>query len=434
MTEDSKTEDSKKEFENFKKKRPQLVRKVELKTPGKRLIKGGFLGFHQEYMLRNFTAPAIWCRWSGIFAVSSALQRRTWVGVGEHRTFPNLYLNFVGPPATGKSVCADKGVGQFLSKVPGINLTPASITKEQLYVRMQERGADIVQLPDGDTIQQMAWTACIPELGTFIKAWDTELLDHLKDLWDSEKDEWDHETKNKGQYNLKGPCLGLLGGCTPRWLADTLGKKIFEDGFGSRTIYIYADKKRRLSTFRDPENQEIRDVLVHDLEAISNIAGKWSITPEAVQAISEWDDNDLEPAPIDHRLESYNGRRLHNTLKLIQAFAASDNGGKLEITLQNFLDARDALIEAEQDMHKAFKSFGENPLKTQVEATFSAIRRNYHANGRVVSEAIVRRAVHHEVAPHYFNVIIEQLERMEAISVQELGDMRVFKPKRETLE
>lgn len=306
-------------------------------------------------------SPDLFKKWAGIACVAAVLERRTWIDVGMGPLFPNLYTILVAPPGVGKTVMTSI-IWDFWNSLAtgdekGLHLAPASLTSAAIIDSLRDANRKIYA-PDNplEPIKYNSLAICSNELGVLLPSYEPDMMNKLTDIYDghsySERRRYD---KNLN-FRIDNPQLNLLAATTPGYLTNMLPEGAWDQGFLSRNILIFSGEKviRPLFEFA-PKQQEIRDDLKKNLAHIFTLAGEFTFTEEAKNALVAWHMAGGPPAPDHPRLHNYNTRRTTHLLKLcmVASACAEDN---LIVTMAQFNTALDWLIEAEVLMPDIFKA------------------------------------------------------------------------------
>lgn len=295
--------------------------------------------------------------WSGISAISAALQRRVWLPQGIFTWYPNFYVFFVAPSGVvSKSTCARIAMS-LVREVEGVRFGPRSATWQGLVTKLAE-SQDLFPVNghgfEGDMMPQSAIAIECGELGTFLNPHDREQVDTLVDLYDCPDGAWEKWTKNSGDDKIINPCITVIGCTTPSWIADNCSTYFIGGGFASRCIFIYEDKKRKLVPYperdMDPNRIYLRDALVDDLRAIFQMTGPFKMTESAVAWGEDWYyKHNYEPHEFKNveRFGGYMARKQAHIHKLAMIKAAA-HSNELEITEKHLQWAEQKITSLEK--------------------------------------------------------------------------------------
>lgn len=331
---------------------------------GKRLL-GNFLQEYMEYSAFS-EAPDKFHFWTGVSVIAGALRRRVWLDMGYFQWTPNFYIVFVAPPGiVSKSTTANIGM-KLLRQIPDITFGPDAVTWQSL-VQSLARSTETVEI-NGVHHAMSAITIVSSEFGTFLNPNDREMVDVMVSLWDGQLGTWEKATKTQGSDSIENPWINLIACTTPAWIAGNFPEYMIGGGFTSRTVFVYADRKRHLVAYpsrhlpEDFKEQEKR--LVHDLEIISQLKGEYKLAPEALNWGEEWYQKHYESKPPHLDNERFGGylarKQTHiHKLAIVLAAAESDN---LIITKEHLSQADAITTGIELDMPKVFENIGKTDI------------------------------------------------------------------------
>src|SRR6267154_5637892 len=237
-------------------------------------------------------SPDIFRQWAAIGILSGVMERRLWVHTKGSNLYPNLYTILVGPPGVGKSAVLSQ-VERFLRAVPDIHVAPSSVSAASLVDSLVLSNRKIVRPNDVPSFVQFHYlTAVASELGVFLPVYDPLFMNSLTKFYDGEHYEERRRTGKTTHTKIEHPHLSIIGGTTPSYLNSFLPEGGWDQGFTSRTIFVYSGEQPFNELFGDEsqysELQKIYLDLLHDLKSISGLYGRFEWAPEAVLAISAW--------------------------------------------------------------------------------------------------------------------------------------------------
>lgn len=312
--------------------------------------------------------------WVGVSAIAGALRRRVWIEQPKFEWSPNFYIVLVGPPGIiGKSTSMSVGM-DLLGAVKGVVFGPASITWQALGKDLEAAVEELV-IGQGATLEKIPMsclTIAISELGTFLKLDDDGLASMLIDMWDGQRSPrpWRHSTVASSKIEIQNPWLNIIGCTTPTWLRANFPEQMIGGGLTSRTLFVYADKKRRLIAYPSRvqlsggvDRKLFRKGLINDLEEIAKLKGRIELTKGAMDWGEKWYEQlwTIRPPHLaSDRFSPYISRKqtmLHK-LAIILTAARDDS---LQITEQHLIEADQLLSMNERDMLRVFESIGVVP-------------------------------------------------------------------------
>ena len=284
------------------------------------------------------------------------MERKVWARTKGANLYPNLYVILTAPPGIGKSFVLSLAE-RMLRAVPHIHVAPSSLTTASMIdtlvlSKRQLTAPGPLFAHEFNSLQVVA-----SELGVFLPAYDPAFMNTLTKLYDGEHYEERRRTGKVNHLKIESPLLAVLGGTTPSYLNGLLPEGGWDQGFTSRTIFIYSQEKDDGDVFDEPSNEEysaqLYEDLIHDLTVISNYSGRIGWTQQAMEALTQWNKDDLKPVPPHGKLLHYNSRRLAHMIKLC-TIAAVARSHEMEITIVDFFTARTWLLDAEQRMDGIF--------------------------------------------------------------------------------
>ena len=152
-------------------------------------------------------------------------------------------------------------------------------------------------------------------------------------------------------------------------------------GFTSRTIFVYAEEKRKLVAYPShhlpSDFHKLREDLIHDLELIStDLIGEVSLTKEAREWGEKWYEEHyrkLRENPPDERFASYAARKQTHLHKLAIIYAVSERHS-LEIEKEDLIFAEKLLTAMEEDMPKVFDKIGQTKITRVVSEVLALLK------------------------------------------------------------
>ncbi len=342
-----------------------------------------FLKAYMEYSAHS-EAPDKFHFWTGVSVVAGALRRRVWIDMGYFQWTPNFYIVFVAPPGiVSKSTTASIGMN-LLRQIPGISFGPDAVTWQSL-VQSLAASTETMVLP-GDNGEEVhhamsAITIVSSEFGTFLNPADREMVDVLVSLWDGQIGTWKKATKTQGDDAVENPWINIVACTTPSWIAGNFPEYMIGGGFTSRTVFVYAEEKRRLVPYPadvlPKDFKQLEKELVHDLEIISSeVKGRYNLSPEAKQWGVEWYERHYEkkPAHLDNeRFGGYLARKQTHIHKLSMVLAASQSDS-LIIEKEHLTTADAVTTVLEYDMPKVFANIGTTDITRAISEVINYVQ------------------------------------------------------------
>jgi len=374
----------------------------KVEPPGRKL--DNWLQSYGEYTAEN-EAPEHFHLWVALGMIAGASRRNVYLQMQHYDVLSNMFIVLVAPAGTARKTTALKIGRNLLKDVPGIHFTTKSSSPAALVKQFSE-------LPEKD---QQSLTAISYELGTFFSANTADMVDLATDLYDGNPD-WDKQTIARGMEKITKPWFNFLSATTPQWLGDYLTATAVEGGFVSRSLFIYADK-RKLSNPRpspNPKLKELRRLLINDLTHISTLNGEFSFSEDAGQLYDEWYlDQRRFPQFPDPRVSGYYERKHIHVLKVAMCLSMSERDDRV-IQPRDIETALKLLETIEPGYHRSFSAVGKNLYATDMErvlAQIAATGKDGLPHGAIVAKN------YHSMSGREMADAIEQLQAMGAITL-----------------
>ena len=367
-----------------------------------------WISYYLEYT-DDTEPPESYHIWTAISLIAGSLERKVHMRWGHSKIYPNLYIILVGPSGrTRKGVAMD--IGQDIFNEAGGKTTADSLTKERL-IQVFKNSINNFDNPSTGMIDfHCSVTTFSKELSVFLGQKDIGFIADLTDWYDSH-DSWKYETKGSGQDHIHGICYNLLGGTASDWFASMLPLEAIGGGFTARIIFVSEENKKKTVPKPKINDENLRKILIADLQKIKNLAGEYKFTKESELSYMDWyEKEDAKMGkgnyPIsDPRFNSYCERRATHIKKLAMSISASSSD-KLIITMEDFNRALDILQKTEKKMWRVFGGLGSS------------------LTGPVLQKIIMYLAVNKEVKrselmdKFKFDVTTSQLDEMEQALVR----------------
>lgn len=358
------------------------------------------------------------------------MERRVWVTTARGDLYPNLYTVLVGPPGVGKSAVLSIAE-KFLRGVPDIHVAPSSVSSASLVDSLVLANRKIIRPNDTPSFVQFHYlTAVASELGVFLPVYDPLFMNSLTKFYDGEHYEERRRTGKVNHLKIEHPHLSILGGTTPSYLNSFLPDGAWDQGFTSRTNFIYSGESiftELFSTSFDTQPETIYNSLLHDLKSVSGLFGKFEWSQEAAMAISEWNRAGLPPVPDHNKLVHYNSRRLAHTIKL-SMIASIARGNSLIIELEDYQQGLGWLLDAEARVVDIFHSMGVAGDSAAINDTWDFIFRLHAKDKRPISEHRIVNFLRSKVPSHNVMRVIDVMSRSGMIKLEMLNGMNAYVP------
>lgn len=360
------------------------------------------------------------------------MERRLWVHTKGSNLYPNLYTILVGPPGVGKSAVLSQ-VERFLRAVPDIHVAPSSVSSASLVDSLVLANRKIIRPNETPSFVQFHYlTAVASELGVFLPVYDPLFMNSLTKFYDGEHYEERRRTGKVNHLKIEHPHLSIIGGTTPSYLNSFLPEGGWDQGFTSRTIFIYSGEPVFTSIFGDEHQyaglEKIYLDLLHDLKSIGGLYGKLSWSPEAAGAIEAWNIAGLPPVPEHNKLVHYNSRRLAHAIKLCM-IASIARSNEMVITLEDYQVALGWLLDAETRVVDIFHSMGVAGDSAAIDDTWDFIFRLYNKQGKKpVGEHSIVNFLRAKVPSHNIMRVLEVMVRAGMLKLEMVGGQNAYTP------
>jgi hypothetical protein len=348
-------------------------------------------------------APRQFHFWSGVGAIAAALRRKCFIDQEPYFTWvPNFYIIFVAPPGVGTKSTTTRFASKFMKDVPGIHIGPNSVTWQKLLEEMAE-AKETVLMPDNKYFEMSCVTFIASELGSFVDTQEFSMIDLLTDLWDGQDAQWKRATKTSGSPEILNPWINIMAGTTPAWLKRPGTQGLIESGFGSRCIWVYAEKKEKLIaypkyTIAPDWAAELRVQLAHDLEEIALLRGEFLLDPDAIQLGEAWYiDHHNHPNFAGQDIVGYHSRKQGHVHKLAMVLNAARTGDMI-ITKEDLDLAAFHMREIDEGLPRIFK----NIQSTREQAGAVAIADILHNDGPTEKGEFYKKYFFHKLTKKQF--------------------------------
>jgi len=313
--------------------------------------------------------------------------------MGTGRIYPNMYVILTGPPAVRKST-AFLIMTKLLRRYTNVRFAPddtsgqrqgliAAMTSasnkddddekkiiEALssVVKQEKSGhgntslgdlqADLAEVGNLrlDTRDPYTLFIAASELNSILGEGNTALLTFLQKMYDG--DPYNYQLKNTS-VELNDALLGMIGATTPSQLAIAMPAEAVGQGFTSRAIFVYADKRAvrkiarpKLDVTAEEQLGEIYSKVFYEFE------GAFAEDPVAATMLDNLYERGI--TITDPRFVHYTERRHTHLQKLFLALAASRGDKTIRTIDVNFADQ--LLLYTEQTMADALGEYGMSKL------------------------------------------------------------------------
>ncbi|MGH7746716.1 MAG: hypothetical protein ACREQ5_18470, partial [Candidatus Dormibacteria bacterium] len=260
------------------------------------------------------------------------------------------------------------GLGmRLLKQVKGINFGPQITTWQSLITHVAEAG-EMLEI-NGEEFTMSCVTISLSEFGSFFDPSNRELVDNLTDMWDGKLGTIVKETKTNGSDTMVNPWINILACTTPEWISDNFNRSLVGTGFGSRPVFVYADRPNEFISYpkrnqTDKREQKTRELdLVEGLQEIAKLKGEYLLTEEAYEWGDQWYVQFMENLLKNpNKTEAgFQGRRQTHVHKLAMVISAS-KGEFPMISKEILQEAEQRVRELDKDVTQIFSFIGQSAL------------------------------------------------------------------------
>ena len=324
-------------------------------------------------------------------------------------------------------------VERVLRTVPDVHVAPSSVSSASLVDSLVLANRKIIRPNDTPSFVQFHYLATIAsELGVFLPVYDPLFMNSLTKFYDGEYYEERRRSSSVKHVKIEHPHLSIIGGTTPSYLNSFLPEGAWDQGFTSRTIFVYSGEPVFTELFGDEEGfvrlGDAYTALLADLKRISGLYGKVSWEPDAAAAISQWNRAGLPPVPDHNKLAHYNTRRLAHVIKLCMVASVS-RANDLRITLDDYNVALGWLLEAETHVPDLFSSHGVAGDTAAIDDTWDFVYRAYNKdNKKPVAEHRIVNFLRSKVPSHSIMKVLEIMERSGIVRAEITQTGKAYHP------
>jgi hypothetical protein len=383
----------------------------------------GFCTYSETYNTTPLYAKAV-----ALWMVGTAVRRAVGMKARGNSLHPNLFIELVGGPGTGKSQSINACRSIF---IPATNcsLIPASVTRAGMEDYMSGNLQNS-KSPDGGLLLSHECIGLSEEMQGILPDQDLghlTLYNILYDLPNIHK----AVTRTHGEIKLESPYCSILTGAQPAFLATTMPEQAWGMGFMSRSIMVFDTPRERRSMFelRDVDHKLKAD-LIADLKAISALTGWMEWSTDAIKLYDEWwVVEGGKPVPTQKRLAmGYNSRRELHMAKLAMIHSLSRSSDLL-VELCDVKNAILDLLHFEAQMKNIFHEMAATGSMVALSDVIDKVRTD-SGEGKLTEEATLIEMLMQRFPSTQVHSLIENLLQSKAIVSAggvEIRGCRMFK-------
>jgi hypothetical protein len=282
--------------------------------------------------------------------IGAVLEQKVWLETGGS-LYPNLYVFLVGQPGMGKSRSIMAASNLVREALPDIYFGATSMTRASLSDYMNEAKRILPKIPP-PAVEYNSLVCIADEFSAFMHEYDSALVASLVEFYDVNPYSEGRRVSNI-RIVIPRPQLNLLTGSTPSNLIHTLKDYVWDQGLMSRVIMIHSNERPIIDVFNEPARERPQS-MINDLKTIFTLEGQFSATEDFGKAMHAWKTEGFLPVPDHPKLAHYSSRRFAHLLKLAM-IASVDRSNELIVRVDDFVKAKEWLIQAEITMPAIFR-------------------------------------------------------------------------------
>jgi hypothetical protein len=163
-------------------------------------------------------------------------------------------------------------------------------------------------------------------------------------------------------------CVNFIGGTTPDFMQETFDDALVNQGYSSRTFYIYGAKNRKSVFFRpeltEEQKQYRREISTH-VKSLTRLYGQIKVTDETKQWLQDWIEtfaaNPDKRVARSPKMKAYYARMNIHIMKVAMAIHFGETTDMF-VPQSTFEEAIQILQKEEVTMQLALTVGGNNPL------------------------------------------------------------------------
>lgn len=203
---------------------------------------------------------------------------------------------------------------------------------------------------------------CLEELSSLFRKKAEDVARFLQITFDC--GDYKKDTKTQGVDRIQRCCVNMIAGATPDFMRKLFRDGLADEGFASRSIFIYEPRDRKTAAFIPELNEHQKaceaDILAH-IKKLTTLYGQLELTNEAREYIEDWWRRTQISRPnTNERLAHYYARKKVHVLKLAAAIHFAESVDML-LQIESCKQAVVMLDSIESKMHHALVSDYKNP-------------------------------------------------------------------------
>ena len=351
---------------------------------------GNWINAYMEYT-RATESPQAYHFWTAVTVLGSATARQVSFDFNYFTIFPNFYTILVGPSGVRKS--AASGIGMRIAESAGIKkfsdkITGAALIKDLAECTVKRITGNVVQLCSPMLIYAS-------ELGVFMgpDAYSSGVVADLTDLYDCPR-KWEKKTISRGTEEIIGPYVSLFAATTPTALKACIPPDAVGQGFTSRILFVWADKRKQRVPFPELSagNKMLEVNLVKDLQHIGTLKGNFEFTTPGFEVYRNnyLSRPDPEEEFEDERLRGYASRKDMHLIKLCMALSLAERDD-LKIDVSHVNTAIESFKWLDEGLPAVFAGQGNSASSMDTIRVYEQIQKASRGGGKVSFGELTKR-------------------------------------------
>lgn len=377
-----------------------------------------FLESYQEYNSAN-EVPDLFTLWGGIFLLNSTAQRRLYITLSKTEDSydiitPNLYLGFIGSPASGKSFAMGIARRFFENANPDAPLGASTQSKEAIATNLSKDDTKLsFSDTNGELVTTHSMTFFVNELKNWLSINPIGMIDFLTDIYD--RCFYDASTIKHGLQAIELPCLNVIACETPTWIQEKFKFKILSGGFARRFICVYHphDRIRKADQTLHPVHLAAESRCIEHLNLVRSLVGRVRWSDDAWEFYSHWYETTKFESNNEILQQFYSSKNIQ-AIKVAIGMALNESPPTLILTRDHLERAIEAINLLEPSMLKLFSGIGRNELVGPIQRMLQIIANN---KGRVTDKQLLTELTNDLTYPEYMSLKM-QLRHSEQIVEQ----------------
>lgn len=367
-----------------------------------------FLGRYLKYMQSQETALAFdW--WCGLWCISAACARMTYVDRPRAPVYLNMYTILVGdsggPRKTTSVATAARIARTVIDRCSDVSFLDAKVTPEALDLLLHDK-----------TMEHGNAQLCIavPELAVFLgtERYIAHMPTLLTDLYDCPSARDGGGTITRGAVVQRNVWTHFLSASTPVWLLKTVNPNVIEGGFTSRCYFIIANEpKHHIAWPVVPDNDMYQDICddLHIIAAEARARPPITLEGDALFRFTRWYAD--RPHSIDPFKQSFEAREDAHVLRIAALLCIND--GTWRVNHSHLLHAIDTVQNIKETSAKIFANAD---VRNKYAAALDILRVQLISTGmEPVPRGRLFLKVRNKIDSQEFHALLDVLQELGAI-------------------